>query len=715
MIPIPPSTDFANRPDRPSARVLCVTTSPATVTPLRDALQGERFELHTVSKLALTDVIHTPVAALIIGPGATITPPHSLTDLLRTLPWLCVGFLGPEARDDFENQELPENRIWEADLSHLPNTFARDLRKNIKRAISTYADLHTGDDFSISPEVRLMGEMTDATFQQSDLTAMLKKMASGLADLLGGAGVGVLVREFKSHWIMVIHNRRPLPEIFLDDVGRSLIDHFYQLAPENISESRLKVIREGAGSEGQTGVPSPWLPVPVVSDGEVLGVMVVDPGCDSTEGRSGIGFAHEVAHHLSTTLIALQNMQDLLITDPMTGCYNRWFMDVELARMCELASQSSHSFALMLLDVDHFKQINDTYGHHVGDQFLVELVTRIREIIRPTDALMRFGGDEFLLLFPRAGRKDITSIAERMVAMAREKLRIPDGGDQLSSVSMGIVIHEPDREEQPKEVLLERVDQALYASKRRGRDRYTIWDPSLMALSSDADENGASACLAEEVRALQARLDETTRELAEAREFSINVMNSILDAKEFETGLHSMRVTKITEFMIEKLNVPEEQRRGILQGARLHDIGKIAIPDHILHKQGGFTESEWAIMRRHPEIGYRFVESSPFLKEAADIILHHHEAYDGSGYPHGLKGEAIPIGARIFTLVDVYDSMRSNRVYKESISCAATVEEIRDKAGIQFDPGIVEVFLRHIPEIERIGHWSTADEPGNHA
>jgi response regulator RpfG family c-di-GMP phosphodiesterase len=134
-------------------------------------------------------------------------------------------------------------------------------------------------------------------------------------------------------------------------------------------------------------------------------------------------------------------------------------------------------------------------------------------------------------------------------------------------------------------------------------------------------------------------------------------------------------------------------------------VGKIAVPDKILHKQDRLNDYEQHIMRKHPEVGFRFVTGASFLSEAAKVILHHHECWDGSGYPHGLSGEQIPIGARIFTVVDAYDSMRANRVYRASMTPAQAESELRDKAGSQFDPHVVEVFLQHLDEIEDIGHW----------
>jgi diguanylate cyclase (GGDEF)-like protein len=467
------------------------------------------------------------------------------------------------------------------------------------------------------------------------------------------------------------------PEDFLEMVQSDLSKH---LIGCNVEVSNLTEIhREG------------WVQYPFGAQPGFQGQLLIQHAAGAMP-QLDAELLKPMLRFLDGAMTSLAKIKTLKITDPMTGCFNRWYMDAELNRLCN--DPTTPSFALMLLDVDHFKHINDTHGHHVGDGCLIELVRILqKEILQGNEALMRLGGDEFMMLFPEIGNRNMRTTAERILRRLSGGLTLSGFGVLQVTVSLGILEHTEDPVHVSKEAVLERVDHAMYTSKKRGRNTYTVWSDSL-----DQGLNPPDELDDKDPGILRAERDQ-------AQNFAVEVMTAILEAKEYETGLHSVRVTLITELLLEKMNVPCHLRPGILRGAMLHDIGKVAIPDMILHKEGKLTESEMHIMRRHPEIGYRFVASSPFLREAAQVIRSHHEAWDGSGYPQGLKGEDIPLGARIFTLVDVYDSMRANRVYKESISLADVEKEIRAKSGTQFDPSVVEVALQYLDEIEAIGQW----------
>ncbi len=180
--------------------------------------------------------------------------------------------------------------------------------------------------------------------------------------------------------------------------------------------------------------------------------------------------------------------------------------------------------------------------------------------------------------------------------------------------------------------------------------------------------------------------DEAYTGLAEA-------LAAALDARECETGLHSKRVACHTLVLARRFTGDPERLRQIFWGALLHDIGKIGIPDAVLLKQGPLTEDEWRVMRTHPEIGRRILASASFMDEAADIVLNHEERFDGTGYPHGLAGDSIPLSARLFAVIDALDAMTSDRPYRKALSFDAAKAEIRRSAGGQFDPQAVEAFV----------------------
>ncbi len=191
-------------------------------------------------------------------------------------------------------------------------------------------------------------------------------------------------------------------------------------------------------------------------------------------------------------------------------------------------------------------------------------------------------------------------------------------------------------------------------------------------------------------------------DLANANEETLLGLVSALDLREHNTRLHSQRVREYTELIASKFGVDEKKRREIGFGALLHDVGKIAVPDHILLKPGKLTDEEWLEMRKHPDAGYRIVKRIGFLKDAAEIVHSHHERYDGKGYPRGLKGEDIPFGARMFMVADVYDALTSERPYHPAISYEEAAKEILNHKGSQFDPAIVTTFLAISPEELRL-------------
>lgn len=223
------------------------------------------------------------------------------------------------------------------------------------------------------------------------------------------------------------------------------------------------------------------------------------------------------------------------------------------------------------------------------------------------------------------------------------------------------------------------------------------------------DEYCCEGCFlaAHQKRALPAGVDETQFALAEA-------LICALDAREHETGLHSKRVACHTLVLARHFTTDPRQLRQVYWGALLHDIGKIGIPDSILLKQGHLTDAEWEIMRTHPQIGHRILSNAPHMAEAAQIVLNHEERFDGSGYPHGLKGQDIPLWARLFAVIDMLDAVTSDRPYRKGLSFDAARAEILSRSGTQFDPMALEMFVAEETALrEMVGlKCGTAAVPG---
>lgn len=212
--------------------------------------------------------------------------------------------------------------------------------------------------------------------------------------------------------------------------------------------------------------------------------------------------------------------------------------------------------------------------------------------------------------------------------------------------------------------------------------------------------------LAEQAAALQ----RSAQDLADSYQFMLESMVGLLEARERSTGLHSKRVTQISVLLAEAMGIRGEALEVIRRGACLHDIGKVAIPDCILLKAGPLDAAEWKVMQGHVEVGYRILSSAPFMAEVAELVYSHHEHYDGSGYPRGLAGADIVLGARIFAVVDAYDAMRSKRPYSDAQDNPAVLQEIRRCSGKQFDPQVVDVFMANAERIAALWQALAVDE-----
>lgn len=198
---------------------------------------------------------------------------------------------------------------------------------------------------------------------------------------------------------------------------------------------------------------------------------------------------------------------------------------------------------------------------------------------------------------------------------------------------------------------------------------------------------------------LEKKVIEQTSELMDLYADTLEVMVLALDLREQETGYHSYRVTEYSLILARNLKLSHEELSIIVKGALLHDIGKIGIPDSILLKNEELTTSEWEIMKTHPQLGYNILKKINFLEESAKIILTHHERYDGKGYPNGVSGSEIPIGSRIFSIVDALDAMTSNRIYRRAVGFEEAKQRIIDSSETQFDPEVIESFAQ-IPETD---------------
>jgi diguanylate cyclase (GGDEF)-like protein/putative nucleotidyltransferase with HDIG domain len=368
---------------------------------------------------------------------------------------------------------------------------------------------------------------------------------------------------------------------------------------------------------------------------------------------------------------ALRAMR-LALTDPLTGLGNHRHFHERLQRELQTAEEQETPLTLCFIDIDNFKTINDRFGHPSGDRVLSQVAGRLRQ----GGEAFRLGGDEFALLLvgqdENAALAAANSIVTRVGALDL---------DHIGNVTVSAGVATFPVQGHGRNELIRLADSALYWAKEHGKNRVRLYRPDVVELA--------------ELKRLAAGPDRAARYRAAAS------LAQAVDARDTYTGSHSERVSELAARLATRLGLDAEQVELTRLAGSLHDLGKLAIPEEILRKAGELTDSERLVLQRHPQIGFRMLDSLG-VDPVAEIVLHHHERWDGAGYPGGLRGEDSPLGARIIFVVDAYDAMTSDRVYRARLSHEEALVELRRCSGTQFDPLIVEAFAEELEEADEL-------------
>jgi diguanylate cyclase (GGDEF)-like protein len=357
-------------------------------------------------------------------------------------------------------------------------------------------------------------------------------------------------------------------------------------------------------------------------------------------------------------------------TDPLTGLANRRELEGRFAGELERSTRGGHPLAIVVLDLDWFKEFNDRFGHVAGDRALVQLAEALRRATRTSDVVARLGGEEFAVLAPETDEHEAYQLAERLRAEVRatfarqqEKMTVSCGvaGFPVHGITTGELLHSADR--------------ALYEAKEAGRDR------SVLFQHAGGPADGA---------------EEDALEQTSPRLVSLVSLAEAVDRRKGSPG-NSVRVARDAERLARRLNLPDEEVERVRIAALLRDVGEVGVAESILHKPSALTEDEWREVKRHPEIGARIVGAAQ-LGRVGEWILSHHERPDGNGYPRGLREHQIPLEARILAVADAYGAMTADRPYRQPFTPKRAKAELQARAGSQFDHDVVAAFLALLGE-----------------
>ncbi len=376
-------------------------------------------------------------------------------------------------------------------------------------------------------------------------------------------------------------------------------------------------------------------------------------------------------------------------TDGLTTLYNHRFMMERCKFEFERTKRYGFPLSCIILDIDHFKMVNDTYGHQFGDFILRQLGALLKEKTRSADICGRYGGEEFIVLMALPITKATDYVFRLHKAIADHTFT---ENEKSAKITVSIGIAEYRSEMQSWSELIKRADRALYEAKNSGRNLVRIW--SYNNGTNDVVNNNNIDSLKNQFLGLYTAAKAGYIE-------STNALLKAIDAKDYYTLRHSQNVATFAVVLAKAMNMKEHDIQLIKNAALLHDIGKIGIDEKILTKKEPLTSGEYEILKRHPQIGVNIIKDISLLSMELPIILHHHERYDGSGYPNGLRRSEIPIGAKILAISDAFDAMTTNREFKEKMTIHDSLQEIVSQKGRQFDPHLVDVFVPCIENLEK--------------
>ena len=444
--------------------------------------------------------------------------------------------------------------------------------------------------------------------------------------------------------------------------------------------------------------------VPMISVNKCIGIMIIGQSAANINTNLSTFIANYMGMYIHN-LQLLEQTNKFANTDNLTSLYNhRGFQEV-LAKELAKAKDSNTPLSVVMFDVNNISKINRELGHAKGDEVIKTIAEKIKQNIRANDSAGRYGGDEIAVIMPETDTKDAKYLAE-YITYCLSCCFVDDVGP--IKVSVGVSTYPECTIDQEKLLIL--AEQAMFISQAKGYKEgmsaivsssdFNFWDD--MALESFA------GVLAKRHAQIGINFEEELVHKFNQEEIInhnhlIEMVTSLagaIDAKDPYTKGHSTSVSRYSEALARAINLPEAEVERIKIGAMLHDVGKIGIPESVLKKPGKLDDEEWQIMKQHPTIGAeKVLAPNEALRDLIPIVKYHHERLDGKGYPEGLKGEEIPLAARIVSVADAYHALVSDRPYRKGMPIEKACAILKEGAGVQWDADLVRSFISIAPSL----------------
>lgn len=444
--------------------------------------------------------------------------------------------------------------------------------------------------------------------------------------------------------------------------------------------------------------------IPMVSLNKQIGVLIIS-GAHLTQTQPLFNFIADYAALVMHNGILLETSGEIEKSDTLTQLYNHRGFHEKLTKAFIKAEESEKPLSVIIMDINNISKINRELSHAKGDEVIKLVAEKVRQNIRENDIAGRYGGDEIAIILPNTNVSDAKYLAE-YITYSLSCCFIDDVGPV--KVSVGIATYPTCSRD--KEKLLILAEQAMYISQAKGykdgmsaiisSSDYNFWDD--VALKSYAEvitkrHTQLGVNFEEEI------IDKFNTEQIKSSNHLEEIATSLagaIDAKDPYTKGHSTSVSRYSEALARAVNLPEDEIKQLSLGALLHDVGKIGIPENVLRKTSNLSDDEWNIMKQHPVIGAeKVLKPNPVLRELIPIVKYHHERIDGKGYPEGLKGDEIPLAARIVAIADTFHALVSDRPYRKGMELNKACDILMCGAGTQWDEDLVRKFIQIAPSL----------------